>query len=417
MKKTFLTIISIVMMTFCLSCRSKEVKPQETKTEPTKKEKTFNEALAIKDANQKKLNPVSGIDILADMKTGWNLGNTMETNGTGLEAETYWGQPKTTKAMFDGLVKAGFKTVRIPASWSNHLIDQNYTIDPKWMARVKEIVDWAIEDDMYVILNTHHDNYQTSDINAKMPYGKGYYPSEVNKEESELFLKNTWAQIALAFNNGYDEHLVFETMNEPRLCGTDIEWSYSSSDARNTSAQKIINSFNQVCVDTIRASGGNNATRLIMVPGYDCSPSSVMSQEFVIPEDKAKNVGVTVHMYTPYNFAGDGNGTREYTTRMANELASTFKALDRTFKANGIPVYIGEYGATNKDNQEDRIKWFHTFIRQTTKLGIPCFLWDNQVFEKDSSGYSEKFGYYIREKQEWFVPEITETIMNATVLE
>ena len=135
------------------------------------------------------------------MIVGWNLGNTLDATDSntnyGAGTETYWGMPKTTQAMIKAVSAAGFKTIRIPVSWHNHVsTDGKYTINSEWMARVKEIVDWAIENDMYVILNCHHDNYNTP---AKMPKGHGYYPNKVNFAESAIFVYNLWSQIAIAF--------------------------------------------------------------------------------------------------------------------------------------------------------------------------------------------------------------------------
>ncbi len=173
------------------------------------KEFLFDQASAVKDTGSVTFNNVSGMELTAAMKTGWNMGNTLDATGTsGMASETSWGQPLTTKAMIDGLAASGIKTIRIPVSWNNHITDRrSYTIHPDWMARVKEVVDWAIENDMYVILNIHHDNYEK---NAKMPKFAGFYPTDENYEESAKFVCNTWAQIALACNEGYDEHLGFE---------------------------------------------------------------------------------------------------------------------------------------------------------------------------------------------------------------
>lgn len=406
---TMAALISILM----ISCASNAKQDTKKPAAPEKTVRVFNSEVAIKDNGSKPIKDMTGLEIVYDMKTGWNLGNSLDATGGGMNSETSWGQPRTTKAMIDGLARSGMKTIRIPVSWHNHIIDSNYTIDPNWMARVKEIVDWAMEDDMYVILNTHHDNFSR---NSKMPYRYGYYPTEENYEESVSFLTNTWKQIALAFNNGYDEHLIFETLNEPRCCGTGYEWNYSSGNEEQKKAQMILNKFNQEIVNVIRASGGNNAKRLITVPGYACTTAAPLSADFVLPDDPANNLGVAVHMYSPYNFAMDGNGTSKYNPKMASDLQYTFKQLEAKFVKKGIPVYIGEYGAVNKDNTEDRVQWFNTFIRQTRKLGITCILWDNQAFEKDSNGFTEKFGYYNRTEQTWFVPEITEAIMNAADL-
>lgn len=132
----------------------------------------FDETSAVKDNGNKPFNGTSATQTVKDMTIGWNLGNTLDAiGGSGLNSETSWGQPKTTKAMIDGLANSGIKTIRIPVSWSNHMNKKNYTIDSAWMNRVKTIVDWAIEDGMYVILNDHHDNFGSP---AKMTRATGY---------------------------------------------------------------------------------------------------------------------------------------------------------------------------------------------------------------------------------------------------
>ena len=183
-------------------------------------------------------------EIVYDMKTGWNLGNTLDANACGgLESETSWGQPLTTKEMFDGLKEAGFNTVRIPVSWANHIVGKKHKIDPLWMKRVKQIVDWAIADDMYVILNTHHDNFDRA---GGISYGDGYYPNMVCWNESMLYTKDVWAQIAKTFNKDYDEHLIFEVFNEPRLRGHEHEWYASAGCNECKYGAQTLNKLNQI---------------------------------------------------------------------------------------------------------------------------------------------------------------------------
>ena len=225
--------------------KSKENKENENPTPVTEVNPlellTFNRDSAVKDNGNKSFKEVPAIELVRDMKTGWNLGNIFDATGGGksLASEMSWGQPKTTKAMIDGLAASGIKTIRIPVSWSHHISDASYSISPAWMNRVKEVVDWAIEDGMYVVLNIHHDNYEK---NAKMPKFSGFYPTDENYEESAKFVCNIWAQISLAFNNGSDEHLVFEVLNEPRLCGTSEEWYYNAVSPKSISAMKNLNS-------------------------------------------------------------------------------------------------------------------------------------------------------------------------------
>lgn len=372
----------------------------------------FNVDGAVKDTGSVTMKDISATEVTKLMGTGWNLGNTLDaTNGRSLNSETSWGQPKTTKQMIDGLVKSGIKTIRIPVSWSNHISDSSYTIDPAWMARVKEIVDWAISDGMYVILNCHHDNYKSE---TGLTAGKGYYPNEKNYDNSEQFITNVWAQVAMAFNNGYDEHLIFETMNEPRLAGTASEWVFKASDSKCDESAKVINKLNQVALDVIRGTGGNNAKRFVMVPGYVASPDSVLSNAFQLPQDSAEQkLIVSVHMYTPYIFAGQSPGTANFTPTIQNQFTTVFKKLNTKFVSNGVGVVIGEYGAVNKNNTDQRVNWFSAYIKYSQMQNIPAVLWDNGNWEvkEGSKDYNEKFGFYNRNTQTWYFPEILDAII------
>ena len=394
------------------------MKAQDNKTvEKTAVERiSFNKDLAITDTGSKTFPDVKALDVVPKMKTGWNLGNTLDATGgkKDLSSEISWGQPYTTKAMIDGLAASGIKTIRIPISWSHHIIDANYTIDPKWMSRVKEIVDWAIQDDMYVVINIHHDNYSKD---AKMPPLSGFYPTDENYENSANFVCNIWAQIALAFNNGYDEHLVFEALNEPRLCGTSEEWWYNVMSAKSLAAMKNLNKLNQNILDVIRASEGNNKKRLIAFPSLQASPDSAFAGTFKMPQDydfKTDRLIVSVHMYTPYNFAMESPGIKVYSESVKKEFTNIFKRLNDTFITKGYAVYIGEYGATNKNNLEDRVAWFHDFIKESRAYGMPCFLWDNAVWKVEGDKYDEHYGYYNRYDQTWYFPEIINAINEET---
>lgn len=359
--------------------------------------------------------------IVTMMKFGWNLGNTLDALGgswkKGLNTQTAWGQPLTTKEMIDGLAKSGVKTIRIPVSWSEHIIDKYYTIDPKWMARVKEIVTWAYENDMFIILNSHHDNF---DQNKKIPAGKGvYYPSEENYEESKKFLTCLWKQISSHFID-FDYHLIFETLNEPRPRGTSNEWWYDQNSPVCKKYMGTLNKLNQDIVNTIRASGGNNTHRVIMVPSLAASPDAALSKDFRIPTDTVENrLAISVHMYTPYNFAMASPGDIKFTEAHQKELSTIFRKLYNKFVSAGTPVVIGEMGATNKNNLQDRINWFNFFITEARKNSIyTCCLWDNGVWEineKDPKDkiYSEHYGYYNRTKQTWYFPELIKTAIKA----
>ena len=365
---------------------------------------------ALKDKKSVTFNDCTAMELAQKMKCGWNLGNTLDANGkTGLESQESWGQPLTTKEMIDAVAAAGFKTIRIPCSWANHFVDSNYTIDTAWMARVKEIVDWCIADGLYVILNDHHDNFERESL---IPKGKGYYPSSLNYNESMLFTKNVWAQISLAFNKGYDEHLIFEVFNEPRLRGHEHEWWYNQGCTVCKDGASNLNKLNQLALNTIRASGKNNAKRFVMITGLAASINSYQADSsWKLPKDSVEDrLLISVHLYTPYSFAMENPGETVFMEKHAGELAYNFDWLNEKFVKNGLPVIIGEFGATNKNNTEERMKWFEFFVKESRKYNmVPC-LWDNGDPNAKNT-FEEKFGFFNRKEESWYFPEIIDIIV------
>ena len=320
--------------------------------------------------------------ILEDMGLGWNLGNSLDaTGGSGLDTETSWSNPKTTQALIDKVKSLGFNTVRVPVSWGKHVSGDNYTIDSAWLARVKEVVDYCYKNDMYVILNIHHDTKSSASAS-----GAGYYPRSSAYSSSEKFVTSVWSQVAEYFKD-YDYHLIFETLNEPRLIGTGYEWWFSKWNIPSEVKDAIdcINKLNQKAVDTIRDTGSNNRGRLIMCPGYDASIDGATVSGFKLPTDISGNknrIAVSVHAYSPYNFAmnvGSGS-TSTYTSSIKNELQDLFSTLKSNFRDKGIPVVIGEFGSTDKNNTAERVKWATDYTALAKKNNIPCVLWDNNAF-------------------------------------
>ena len=340
--------------------------------------------------------------ILEDMGLGWNLGNSLDaTGGSGLDTETSWSNPKTTQALIDKVKSLGFNTVRVPVCWGKHVSGDNYTLDSAWLARVKEVVDYCYKNDMYVILNIHHDTKSSASAS-----GAGYYPRSSAYSSSEKFVTSVWSQMAEYFKD-YDYHLIFETLNEPRLIGTGYEWWFNkwSIPSEVKDAIDCINKLNQKAVDTIRATGSNNRGRLIMCPGYDASIDGATVSGFKLPTDISGNknrIAVSVHAYSPYNFAmnvGSGS-TSSYTYSIKNELQDLFSTLKSTFRDKGIPVVIGEFGSTDKNNTAERVKWATDYTALAKKNNIPCVLWDNNAFAKYNGSSivlnSEYHGYINR---------------------
>ena len=322
--------------------------------------------------------------ILEDMGLGWNLGNSLDaTGGSGLDTETSWSNPKTTQALIDKAKSLGFNTVRVPVSWGKHVSGDNYTIDSAWLARVKEVVDYCYKNDMYVILNIHHDTKSSASAS-----GAGYYPRSSAYSSSEKFVTSVWSQMAEYFKD-YDYHLIFETLNEPRLIGTGYEWWFNKWNIPSEVKDAIdcINKLNQKAVDTIRDTGSNNRGRLIMCPGYDASIDGATVSGFKLPTDISGNknrIAVSVHAYSPYNFAMNidtSNGaTSTYSSPIKDELKNLFSTLKSNFRDKGIPVVIGEFGSTDKNNTAERVKWATDYTALAKKNNIPCVLWDNNAF-------------------------------------
>lgn len=340
--------------------------------------------------------------ILEDMGLGWNLGNSLDaTGGSGLDTETSWSNPKTTQALIDKVKSLGFNTVRVPVSWGKHVSGDNYTIDSAWLARVREVVDYCYKNDMYVILNIHHDTKSSASAS-----GAGYYPRSSAYSSSEKFVTSVWSQMAEYFKD-YDYHLIFETLNEPRLIGTGYEWWFNKWNIPSEVKDAIdcINKLNQKAVDTIRDTGSNNRGRLIMCPGYDASIDGATVSGFKLPTDISGNknrIAVSVHAYSPYNFAmnvGSGS-TSSYTSSIKSELQDLFSTLKSTFRDKGIPVVIGEFGSTDKNNTAERVKWATDYTALAKKNNIPCVLWDNNAFARYNGSSivlnSEYHGYINR---------------------
>ena len=344
-------------------------------------------------ASAAELSGNTATELVSFIGTGWNLGNTLDATGGGnsLYSETSWGNPKTTKAMIDAVKKQGFNTVRVPVSWGNHTTGNNFTIDSKWLARVKEVVDYCIDNDMYVILNIHHD--------TSTQY---YYPSSKYKTQSVKFVKSIWTQVAKYFKD-YDQHLVFETLNEPRLVGTGDEWwfnvNYPNDNVRDSIS--VINTLNQTAVDTIRAAGGKNNDRCIMVPGYGASIDGCTTSTFKLPNDSTpERLIVSVHAYTPYNFALNANGTAEFKNNLKSEVDYLYSTIKSHFIDKGIPAIIGETSASNKNNASERLKWAQYYMGKSAEYGVPCMLWDNNVFNGSDKG--ECHGHLNRSTLKWY---------------
>ena len=289
---------------------------------------------------------ISSKDFVKEMAYGVNLGNYFDSWGSltdGLGVCLDWGQPLTTQDMIKALGSSAAKTIRIPVTWFNHIIDDKYTIDPQWMKMVKEVVDWAYSEGYYVILNTHHDVHDK--MTSPLKYHEGYIlrNNQADIEESEAFLKAVWKQICAAFNNSYNEHLIFETLNEPRNTDhTSTHWDCLKGCPECESQIELTNRFNQLCLDTIRASGGNNAKRFVMIPNTaDSHRSALDDNDFKMPDDSSfanDKLILTLHHYPLENHLWK---TVDWDLSL---MEKEYAKLNDKFIKKGIPIVMGEIG-------------------------------------------------------------------------
>lgn len=321
------------------------------------------------------------------MGNGINLGNTLEAcdNNVGIKTnaplsyETHWGQPKTTQAMIDGMKAAGFDTIRIPVAWmtnATHLYEGDYTIDADYMDRVEEVVCYARKAGMYVIINDHWDGGW---------YGMfGSESAETRALAMEAY-KGMWQQIAERFRD-YSDYLIFESANEelggrfdensPLYCSDSVV-TYLTDDERYA----LTNEINQTFVDVVRATGGNNATRFLLIAGYSTDIDKTCDDRFQMPKDTVDSkLMVSVHYYDPWSYCGASSAVSatkwgkvsdyEY---MDQQLAKMTK-----FTEAGYGVVIGEYGALPcSDGLKDNTLAYHTaFLDACTKYNLTNCLWD-----------------------------------------
>lgn len=320
-------------------------------------------------ASAEELTGMSAKEIVAQMGLGWNLGNTFDATGGNAHnvysQEQSWGNPKVTPELIHKVKEAGFKTIRIPVTWYRQLSkDGTYTINAAFLARVKEVVDMAYAEGLFVIINMHHEAWLNT---AKLD-------TEYVQIGEQLVA--IWAQVADAFAD-YDQHLIFEGMNEPRMQGTSVEWN------GNEAGYAAVNYLNQLFVDTVRGNGkGHNGERALMVPAYAAANSSAALNALKLPQwqgKQAENLIVSVHAYTPYDFCladTQVNFNKLYSNHTM-PIDMVFYTLSGLLLKNGIPVVMGETGATNKDNPAAREHWAYYMGMKAASYGIPIIIWDN----------------------------------------
>ena len=364
----------------------------------------------------------------SEVTAGWNLGNQFECSTAGgdhrsmeiglldnaLNSETAWGNPKVTRKTIKAIKDAGFNAIRIPVRWQFHITNaQAMSIDKAWMKRIREVVDWCLENDLKVMINTHHDQWLEG------------RPLHSYQQENCQKLALLWFNIASEFAD-YDYRVAFAGTNEVH-----IPDNWGKPEAENLEVQ---NAYNQTFIDVVRATGGNNEKRHLIVQTYVCNPDFGLNDgDFIIPTDIEGNgndyMSVEFHFYNPWEYAGEckyyywGESYRQFGEVPASNEQSMTDLFDRAVAAwadKGLGVIIGEWGVTDhvKGNEADKIHenmtyYCRFFVSEARKRGFSTFVWDNNSFGNGE----EKFGIFDRKhgmkvKAPWILQGIMEGIAN-----
>lgn len=332
---------------------------------------------------------------IKEVGPGFNLGNTLDVHDLHFETdnpshfETYWGNPVTTREMIKDIKAAGFNLLRVPVTWYEHM-DENNKIDEVWFARVQQIVDYGLDAGMYVIINAHHDSW--------------YTPDDKHLPKAREKMEDLWMQIGERFKD-YDHRLLFESMNEPRLIGKKEEWGEGTKRSR-----EIINELNQIFVDTVRGLGGENEDRYLILPTYCARTDEVVLKDFKMPKGiKEERLILSVHLYEPYHFALNIDGTSEFLEEELadiEELNRAFHDLRRFFIKKGIPVIITEFSAVDKKNEQHRTAWAAYVLKRAKELGMGTIWWDAGPGEEEG----KPFPLYNRYTRKWLFPELKKVL-------
>lgn len=345
---------------------------------------------------------LTAAEIVAEMGTGWNLGNTMDGHTGFTPLETLWQPYVTTKQLITAVHDAGFNTVRVPVTWGNMINDEDgYSVNDQWMARVQEIVDYCVSQDMYCIINVHHDGAEQSGWLRIAAADLG--------PVKEKFA-GVWKTIAERFKD-YDEHLIFEAMNE--VVGPDGSAEGMKKDMR------VIMELNQLFVDTVRATGSNNAKRWLSVPGRYTNIINTTNKAngFEMPKDEAGRLFLSVHDYDWLFGLAKNMTNRTYSEISAKNLEANMQKLKR-FMDDGYPVILGEYGAGDKNNQTERAYYLEAVNHMCKKLNIVTVLWDNGAFsheDPDKADYC--MAVFDRGNCTKLFPELIAAIMRGKYLD
>lgn len=344
------------------------------------------------------------VEFADSLGTGWNLGDTLDaidrslsyTEPSGLDSETLWANPYTTKEMIACVKDAGFGFIRIPVTWRHHFDTENgYKIDKEWLDRVQQIVDWSLECGLKAIINIHHD----TTMNETQP-DQWFIDDEAHYESTAAVVKSLWGQIADRFKD-YDENLIFEIFNEPGY----LYAKYKGHG--NNESRAVLNKLNTDAFETIRAAGGKNDTRYVLFPTHGAVNDYQCSSALELPDDP--HVLVSVHCYVLEN----------------NNIWKHMLMIQKFFLNRGYGTVITEFGSQywyiaedgtwirryDLSNEEDRkivdgiAETYAYYVNTAEKFGISCCIWDD----------GQSFLLFDRRNLSWRYPQLVKALTGHTV--
>ena len=352
-------------------------------------------SFTLKESNQGVVPPEgweNAASAVLHMGTGWNLGNTLDANDASWKGrsvsqfETGWGQPVTKPELFKMFADEGFGAIRVPVTWDLHMAD-DYTVDEAWMSRVEEVVNYVLDAGMYCVLNVHHDTGENGWLRAD---------EKVYNETRDRFIA-LWRQIATRFKD-YGPKLLFESFNE--MLDANNRWNAPAS----ADSYVYINKYNQDFVTTVRATGGNNSYRNLVVNDYCASSMAAAFEALEIPEDSVEGRLIAeFHSYSPYNFAMNetSSAIQTWTDACEKEVKDQINSIATIARKKGVPAIIGEYGATAKRAAEEIAKQATCYVKTCKENNMACFYWMLLSDAKD------------RDVPTWSMPVVKDAILKA----
>lgn len=371
MKKNILKILVCVLL-INFSCSSSDDSTVEI-VEQEEQEQEVDVVGVIRD--------ITASQLVADMGPGWNLGNAFDVRNND---KTFWGNPLPSTTLVDEVFDRGFRTLRLPVTWFYNMGEApNFEVESNYFTRVSNIIDHALSKGMYVIVNVHHDD-------------KWILPTFSDAAASNNQLDKVWTQIANEYKD-YSDYLIFELLNEPRLKDTPEEWTGGTEEGRT-----VLNSFYATILNAIRATGGNNAKRKVMIAPYAASVIQSTWDDLVIPNNDP-DVIISIHAYFPFRFALEGTDPNWGSEQDKADVDALMNRIDANFMSKGLPVVMGEWGSIGiLANATQRFKHAEYFSQACIQKGIVPVVWDD----------GGDFGLINRRNFIWDFPTIADAAAN-----